>query len=99
MIDSNKTVATRLITESKGQSEKDADRELTKYIKNISVMNKRTAREYYLRLSSFQDFVINRYKSETVNKTSLQNIIANMQQSSEDAYEVLSDYVNYLQTR
>src|SRR5919199_459724 len=63
-------------------------------------MNKRTAREYHLRLTNFQDFVINRYKSKPANKprTALDDIISNIKQGSEDAYEVLSDYVNYLQT-
>jgi hypothetical protein len=63
-------------------------------------MNKRTAREYHLRLTNFQGFVINRYKSKTMNKSriTLDNIIANIKQGSEDAYEILGDYVNYLQT-
>ena len=63
-------------------------------------MNKGTAHEYYLRLTNFQDFVINRYKAKTAKtpRTALDGIIANIKQGSEDAYEILSDYVNYLQT-
>jgi hypothetical protein len=63
-------------------------------------MNKRTAREYHLRLTNFRDFAINRYKSKAMNKprAALDDIIANIKQGSEDAYEILGDYVNYLQT-
>ena len=63
-------------------------------------MNKRTAREYHLRLTNFRDFVINRHKGNTLNKprTALDHIITKIKQGSEDAYEVLSDYVNYLLT-
>ena len=65
-------------------------------------MNKRTAHEYYLRLTSFQNFVIDR--SEAKNKTklpaklALDNIITQINKGSDDPYEILSDYVNYLQT-
>ncbi|MFL6422110.1 MAG: tyrosine-type recombinase/integrase, partial [Nitrososphaeraceae archaeon] len=55
-------------------------------------MNKTTAYEYYLRLTSFQDFVTNTYKA------TLDNIIIRINQSSEDPYEILSSYVTYLQT-
>ncbi|HJT47717.1 MAG TPA: site-specific integrase [Nitrososphaeraceae archaeon] len=73
---------------------------LDKYIRNIRVMNKRTAHEYYLRLISFQDYVINRHNTDTKNKTrnALDNIIATIKNGSEDVYEVLSGYVNHLQT-
>jgi integrase len=65
---------------------------LDKYIKNIGAMNKTTAYEYYLRLTSFQDFVTNTYKA------TLDNIITRINQSSEDPYDILSGYVTYLQT-
>jgi len=73
---------------------------LDKYIRNICIMNKRTADEYHLRLRSFQDFVTGRYKSKAMNKpgTTLDNIISNIKEGSEDAYEILSDYINHLQT-
>jgi integrase len=99
LLDSSKTLAPKLI-DIKEHLEKGTDISLDKYIKSIYAMNKRTAREYHLRLTNFQDFVINRYKSKPANKprTALDDIISNIKQGSEDAYEVLSDYVNYLQT-
>ncbi|HJT48092.1 MAG TPA: site-specific integrase, partial [Nitrososphaeraceae archaeon] len=73
---------------------------LDKYIRNIRVMNKRTAYEYYRRLISFQDFVINRYNADIKSRTknALDNIIAKIRNGSEDVYEVLNEYVDYLQT-
>jgi integrase len=99
LLDSSKALAPELI-DTKEHMEKETDIALDKYIKSIYAMNKRTAREYHARLSNFQDFVIKRYKSKTMNKprTALHNIIANVKQGSEDAYEILGDYVNYLQT-
>jgi integrase len=99
LLDSNKILAPELI-DTKEHLEKETDIALDKYIKSIYAMNKRTAREYHARLSNFQDFVIKRYKSKTMNKprTALHGIIANIKQGSEDAYEILGDYVNYLQT-
>jgi hypothetical protein len=73
--------------------EKGTATALDKYIKSIRAMNKRTAREYYLRLISFQDFVISRYKT----KITLDNIITRINEGSEDLYEILNDYVSYLQ--
>ena len=75
---------------------------LYKYIRNIRTMNKRTAHEYYLRLTSFQDFIIGRSEAKTKTKNStkaaLDNIIRKINEGSEDPYEILSDYVNYLQS-
>jgi integrase len=65
---------------------------LDKYIRSISAMNQRTAREYYLRLNNFQDFIIRNYN------TALDNIITKVNEGSEDPYEILSGYVSYLQT-
>jgi len=99
LLDSSKALAPELI-DTQEHLEKETDIALDKYIKSIYAMNKRTAREYHLRLTNFQDFVINRYKSKTMNKprTTLDDVIANAKQGSEDAYEILGDYVNYLQT-
>jgi hypothetical protein len=64
-------------------------------------MNKKTAHEYYFRLLSFRQFVNNAYKNgtKTNNDTEsvLDNIIANIKGGSEDAYDILSDFVTYLQ--
>ena len=66
---------------------------LDKYIKNVGAMNKTTAYEYYFRLTGFQDFVTDSYK------TTLDNIITRINEGSEDPYEILSGYVSYLQTK
>jgi integrase len=65
---------------------------MDKYIRNMRAMNKRTAYEYYLRLTNFQEFVINTYK------TTLDNIIAKINEGAEDPYDILNGYVSYLQT-
>src|SRR6187200_1737873 len=62
---------------------------MDRYIRNIRAMNKRTAYEYYLRLSNFQDYVISTYKTNT-----LDNIITKRKEGSEDPYDILSGYVN-----
>jgi integrase len=95
----SKTLAPKLI-DTQEHLEKEIDIALDKYIKSIYAMNKRTAHEYHLRLSNFQDFVISRYKGKAMNKprTALSDVIAIIKQGSADAYEILADYVNYLQT-
>ena len=55
-------------------------------------MNRRTAYEYYTRLTCFQDFLINNYNA------TLDDIITKINQGSEDPYDILSGYVTYLQT-
>jgi hypothetical protein len=65
---------------------------MDKYIRNMRAMNKRTAYEYYLRLTNFQEFVINTYK------ITLDNIIAKINEGAEDPYDILNGYVSYLQT-
>src|SRR5919198_667964 len=62
-------------------------------------MNKRTAREYYLRLLGFQEFVNNRYGTKNQTEVTLDDIIANIKEDSEDVYEILSDFVSHLQTK
>ena len=65
---------------------------LYKYIRNVGAMNKQTAYEYHVRLTTFQVFVINNYK------VSLDDIIAKLNEGTEDPYDILSSYVDYLQT-
>jgi hypothetical protein len=65
---------------------------LDKYTKSVCAMNKRTAHEYYLRLTNFRHFIICSYK------TALDNIIIKINKGSEDPYDILSGYVTYLQT-
>ena len=54
-------------------------------------MNKATAYEYYFRLTTFQNFITNDYK------TTLDNLILKIKEGREDAYDILSNYVIFLQ--
>ena len=75
---------------------------LDKYIQNIRTMNGKTAHEYYVRLRSFQDFLISQFKgnAKTNDKTviTLDSIIKRINEGLEDPYDILSDYATYLQT-
>jgi hypothetical protein len=73
---------------------------LDRYIRNIRTMNKKTAHEYYIRLINFQNFVIGRYKTKNgaERNTILDNIITRINEGLEDPYEILNDYISYLQT-
>jgi integrase len=55
-------------------------------------MNRKTAYEYYFRLTGFQDFLTNSYNA------SLDDIIQKVNEGSEDPYEILSGYVANLRT-
>ena len=63
---------------------------MDKYIRNIRAMNKATAYEYHFRLTTFQNFTTNDYK------TTLDNLIME-REHREDPYDILSNYVIYLQ--
>jgi integrase len=56
-------------------------------------MNKRTAYEYYTRLITFQDLIRNDYK------ITLDNLIIDLKDGRQDPYDVLSNYIAYLQNR
>ena len=64
---------------------------MDKYIRNIRAMNKATAYEYHFRLTTFQNFITNDYK------TTLDNLIMEIRERREDPYDILSNYVIYLQ--
>jgi integrase len=68
-----------------------SDKVMDKYIRNIRAMNKATAYEYHFRLTTFQNFVTNDYK------TTLDNLIMKIKEGHEDPYDILSNYVIYLQ--
>jgi len=74
------------------EEEQGTTTKMDKYIRNMRAMNKRTAYEYYLRLTNFQEFVTDTYK------TTLDNIIAKINEGAEDSYDILNGYVSYLQT-
>jgi integrase len=65
---------------------------LDKYVKNVGAMNRKTAYEYYHRLTGFQDFLTNSYNA------TLDDTITKINEGSEDPYDILSGYVTYLQT-
>ena len=54
-------------------------------------MNKATAHEYYYRLTTFRNFIANDYK------TALDNLISKIREGREDVYDILSNYVIFLQ--
>src|SRR5438094_9294276 len=63
---------------------------MDKYIRNIRAMNKVTANEYYSRLTTFQHFITN-------DNTTLDNLIIRIREGRDDPYDVLSNYIIYLQ--
>ena len=65
---------------------------MEKYIRNIRAMNKATAKEYYFRLTNFQNFVLNDYN------TTLDNLISQTKDGVKDVYDILSSYIGYLQS-
>ena len=65
---------------------------LNKYIKSVSAMSSNTAYEYYSRLTGFEDFLTNSHNAN------LDDIVQKINEGSENPYDILSDYVTYLQT-
>ena len=64
---------------------------ITKYLINISAMSKSTAFRYRLRLGNFDRFV---YK---VYETNVDNLMQKIKKCSTDPYDVLSNFIAYLQ--
>ena len=65
---------------------------INKYIKNISIMSKSTAREYLTRLSNFQTFIHNEYAI-----LSTDDFINKIKKGVLDVYDILNGYSAYLQ--
>jgi integrase len=65
---------------------------MEKYIRNISAMNKATANEYYFRLKNFQNFALKKYN------ITLDSLISQIKDDVKDAYDILSNYIAYLQS-
>jgi hypothetical protein len=65
---------------------------MDKYIINIGAMNKATADEYHFRLTNFQNFALKDYN------ITLNNLISQIKDCVKDAYDVLSNYIGYLQS-
>jgi len=64
---------------------------VNKYIKNISIMSKSTAREYRKRLTNFREFTANEYATPT------DDIVTKIRDGILDVYDVLNGYSAYLQ--
>ena len=64
---------------------------ITKYITNISAMSKSTAREYRFRLQYFSRFTSKEYKM------TVDNLVHQIKEGSEVPYDVLRNFVSYLQ--
>jgi integrase len=67
------------------------DTVLDKYIRNVRAMSKSTAYEYYLRLHNFEGFVSKEYG------LTIDRILKKITDGSEDPYDILSNYIVYLQ--
>lgn len=78
---------------AKNSSSDASSKVLDKYIRNIRAMNKRSAYEYHNRLTTFQDFIRNDYK------ITLDNLIIDLKNGRQDPYDILSNYILYLQNR
>ena len=89
MLERTKTAIQAGLTSSVPISKSEA---LNKYIRNIAAMNRKTAYEYYFRLTGFQDFLTNSYNAN------LDDIVQKINDGSENPYDILSDYVTYLRT-
>ena len=64
---------------------------ISKYIKNVSIMNKSTADVYLRRLTSFKNFISNAFDRLTVDE-----LITRIKEGKEDVFEVLNNYSLYL---
>ncbi|MGB6672168.1 MAG: tyrosine-type recombinase/integrase [Candidatus Nitrosopolaris sp.] len=64
---------------------------VSKYLRSIQTMNKSTAKEYYIRLNSFETFLLKDLKKST------DHIIEDIKLGSLDVYDILSGYSVYLQ--
>ena len=64
---------------------------ISKYIKNVSIMNKSTAYVYLRRLTSFRNFISNAFDGLTIDE-----LIIRIKEGKEDVFEVLNNYSSYL---
>ena len=65
---------------------------MEKYIRNVRAMNKATANEYYYRLTNLQNFALKDYN------ITLDKLILQIKEGVKDAYDILSNYIAYLQS-
>ncbi|HEX6028221.1 MAG TPA: hypothetical protein VFY64_04210, partial [Nitrososphaeraceae archaeon] len=65
---------------------------ISKYIKNVSAMNKSTGNQYQIRLNSFSNYVAKEY-SKTV---SIDDLIERIREGTEDPFDILNGYIGFL---
>ncbi len=68
---------------------------ITSYIRNVSTMNKSTAREYFSRLEDFKGFM----QSEYDNLLSVDKLLLKIKKGNQDPYNLLNSYAAYLKNR
>ena len=68
---------------------------VTSYIRNVSTMNKSTAREYFSRLQDFKGFM----QSEYDNLLSVDKLLLKIKKGNQDPYNLLNSYAAYLNNR
>ena len=68
---------------------------VTSYIRNVSTMNKSTAREYFSRLEDFKGFM----QSEYDNLLSIDKLLLKIKKGNQDPYNLLNSYAAYLNNR
>jgi site-specific recombinase XerD len=68
---------------------------VTSYIRNVSTMNKSTAREYFSRLEDFKGFM----QSEYDNLLSVDKLLLKIKKGNQDPYNLLNSYAAYLKNR
>jgi len=68
-----------------------ASHHLEKYIKTVKAMNKATAKAYNFRLGYFDSFVCNEYR------ITLDDMVQQIKKGTQDPYDVLNDYICYIQ--
>ena len=78
------------IQQGNGSMIKDSNT-ISKYIKNVNIMNKTTAYVYLRRLASFKNFISNAFDALTVDE-----LIKRIKEGYEDVFEVINEYSLYL---
>jgi hypothetical protein len=66
-----------------------------KFIKNVGIRNKGSAKQYYSRLLSFERFAKNYYKNSKLNNN-VDKLIEQLQKKELDPYDVLNDFCLFL---
>ena len=68
------------------------DNSLTDFLSTTSIMSRRTAKEYAIRLNSFRKFVLVHYGEQIT----IDNLVAKIKEGSENTYSILNNYAVYL---